>query len=246
MADCLIRLRDVDVSYYINAEGVNSIKQYLLNFGRNKLFVKKRILTGLNLEINKGETVGFLGRNGSGKSTLLRLISGVIPPENGELEVKGTIAPMIALGVGLEPDMTGYENIKLTCSLMGYSKKETKLYLNGIKEFSELSDDSLKMQVKRYSSGMKSRLAFSITTAKQPEILIVDEALAVGDVAFVEKCKNRIHNFKAQGTTILFVSHSLEQVKSICERAVLLDSGKLVMDGTVDEVGKVYNKLLVS
>ncbi|WMJ72086.1 ABC transporter ATP-binding protein [Cytophagaceae bacterium ABcell3] len=237
----IIKVQDVDVSFYVHAQGVNSFKQWLFSFGTKKLFQKKKVLEGISFEINEGDCVGFLGKNGSGKSTILKTIAGIIPPEKGKVEVHGKVAPMLAIGVGLEPELSGYENIKIGCSLMGMGRSKIGSLMDSIVEFSELSNEDLKMQVKRYSSGMKARLGFSMAVSEQPEILIVDEALSVGDQAFKEKCNKRIDEIREKGSTILFVSHSLGEVQRICNKAILLHKGKLIAQGLTKDIINKYN-----
>ena len=186
--DSIISLENIHASFWIHNHGINSIKDYLMSFGLKKPFVRKHVLKGINLEINKGECFGLLGRNGSGKSTLLRVIAGIMPIDKGTRNVYGKVAPVLALGVGLEPELSGYENIKIAGVLMGLTKSEIKNCRSFVREFSELSDDDLKMQVKRYSTGMMLRLSFSIAVSNSPEILIIDETLAVGDQGFQVKC----------------------------------------------------------
>jgi lipopolysaccharide transport system ATP-binding protein len=235
----IISIRNLEVSFLVKGKGVSSLKQYLISLGTKKLFQKKEIIKGLNLDIYPGETFGLLGRNGSGKSTLLRAISGIITPDKGTINVRGRIAPMLALGVGLEPEMTGVENIRLCATLMGFSKTEIEFYMPSIIEFSELSDQ-INLEVKRYSSGMMARLAFSIAVAHDPEILLVDEALAVGDMGFQVKCAKRIEELRLNGSTIVYVSHHLEELKRICDRAALLKDGVILKVGELDEIGELY------
>ncbi len=239
--DVIIKVDNVDVSFYVHNQGMSSFKQWLLSFGTKKLFRKKIVLSNISFEINRGDCIGFIGRNGSGKSTLLKAIAGVIPVEKGTIDVRGKVAPMLAIGVGLEPELSGYENLKIGCSLMGMRKKEIEELIPDIISFSELSDEELKMQVKRYSSGMKARLGFSMAVAKQPEILIVDEALSVGDQQFKEKCNKRIDEIRAGGSTILFVSHSVGEIKRICNKVVWVDRGK--MNGQGDTEGMIQKYL---
>ena len=178
-----IRLTDVDVCFYVRETGAVSFKEVLFSFGRRPFLDKKFVLRNINLEIKHGESIALLGKNGSGKSTLLRVLSGIIEPEKGKIEVNGVVAPLLSLGVGLEYEMTGQENIKLLCALMGMSQAEIKNYTQEIIEFSELGE-AINWQVKRYSTGMMTRLAFSIAIIKQPDILLIDEVLSVGDVGF--------------------------------------------------------------
>jgi ABC-type polysaccharide/polyol phosphate transport system ATPase subunit len=234
-----IKAQGLEVSFLIQRQGLSSIKQYLMSFGGQKMFEQKVILKGVNIEIYKGECFGLLGKNGSGKSTLLRALAGIIPPDKGTIQINGRIAPLLALGVGLEQEMSGIENIKLCCTLMGLTKKEIKDNLPAIVAFSELGND-VHMQVKRYSSGMMARLAFSMVVATNPEILVVDEALAVGDLGFQNKCMTRINELREAGATIIYVSHNHEEIKKLCNRAAWLKDGVIEKIGDVTEVGEAY------
>ena len=240
--DIIIDVKNVDVCFYIHGEGVSSFKQWLFSFGTRKLFHKKVVLKDISFEVDKGDCVGFLGRNGSGKSTILKAIAGVVPPEQGSIVVNGKVAPMLAIGVGLEPELSGYENIKIGCALMGMERAKIKSLINTIVDFSELNDEDLNLQVKRYSSGMKARLGFSMAVAEDPEILIIDEALSVGDASFKEKCSRRIDELRCKGTTILFVSHAIEEVRRICNKAIWINKGTIESSGNVEDVIKSYIK----
>jgi ABC-type polysaccharide/polyol phosphate transport system ATPase subunit len=239
--DIIISAKNLEVSYLVQRQGMSSIKQFFFSLGTKSLFERRKVLTGVSLEVRRGESIGLLGRNGSGKSTLLKALSGIIQPTSGELIVRGRIAPMLALGVGLEKELSGYENIKLCGTLMGMTRKEIDEAMDSIIEFSELGDD-VYMQVKRYSSGMMARLSFAIAIAKDPEILMVDEALSVGDAGFRAKCLQRIHEVRERGSTILYVSLSPEDVETFCDRAAFLKNGKIHMIGTVAEVMPTYLK----
>lgn len=238
--DIIIRVKDVNICFYIHSEGVSSFKQWLFSLGTKKLFQKKTVLKDISFEVKRGDCVGFLGRNGSGKSTILKAIAGIVPADKGSIEVHGKIAPMLALGVGLEPELSGYENIKIGCSLMGMEKSRINELTKSIIEFSELTHEDLSLQVKRFSSGMKGRIGFAMAVAETPEILIIDEALSVGDQKFKEKCSNRIDEIRSQGTTILFVSHAIAEVKRICNKAIWINQGKLEASGEVQEVIEKY------
>lgn len=244
MKEVAIKAEGLDVSFLVQRQGINNIKDFIFTMGVKSPFEKKKVLKGFDLTIYKGECLGILGKNGSGKSTFLRTIAGVMEPDVGNLEVNGKIAPLMALGVGLEPELSGLENIKLVGVLMGMGKKELKDSMDKIVEFSELSEESISMQVKRYSSGMMSRLAFSIAVATDPEILIIDEALAVGDLGFRRKCADRIREIKESGSTILYVSHHLAEIKNICTRAIFLEDGKVRQSGTVEEICDLYEQVL--
>ncbi|MFM7766338.1 MAG: ABC transporter ATP-binding protein, partial [Bacteroidota bacterium] len=201
----IIKAKDLHVSFTIQKQGIKSIKSFLLSMGFQSPFEKKPVLKGVNLEVEKGECLAVMGRNGCGKSTLLRAVAGIMSPTSGSLEVKGRVAPLMTLGVGFEMELTGRENIELVGTLMGFTKDQLQESINNIILFSELNSEEIDMQMKRYSSGMISRLAFSIAAANTPDVLIVDEALAVGDLGFREKCAERIKQIKREGTTILYV-----------------------------------------
>jgi ABC-2 type transport system ATP-binding protein/lipopolysaccharide transport system ATP-binding protein len=238
--DTLISFDNVSISFWQNNMGINSIKDLITK--RKKPFSSKTILKNISFEVKRGESMGILGRNGSGKSTLLRTIAGLIKPQEGKIEVHGSFAPILAIGAGLELELSGYENISLLLSLYGTSRKNSNA-VDGIIEFSELSDEVLRMPVKRYSSGMVARLAFSISLAKQADILIIDEVLSVGDQGFQAKCMEKIHQIKAQGTTILFVSHFPDGVLKICDTAILLENGQITHRGSAKEICDNYTLL---
>jgi ABC-type polysaccharide/polyol phosphate transport system ATPase subunit len=241
--DFIIEAKNLNVSFYIQGHGMGSFKEFILSAGTKKPFTRKQVLFDLNLEIKKGECFGILGINGSGKSTLLRVLSGIIKPDSGSLNVKGTIAPLLALGVGLEQELSGYENIELCSSLMKIPAETIKKNIHYIRTFSELSDEQLHMQVKRYSSGMLSRLGFSIAVAYDPEIFIIDEALSVGDLFFREKCYKRIDEIRQSGATIIFVSQSPEELKRICKRGMILHHGQIRFVGDIDHVEQKYMEI---
>jgi ABC-type polysaccharide/polyol phosphate transport system ATPase subunit len=236
----LITLKDVSVSFWQNNVGVHSVKDLLVQ--RKNPFQNKTILHDISLTIQKGQSVGMLGRNGCGKSTLLRTIAGIIQPQTGTVTVNGTFAPILAIGAGLELELNGYENIALLLSLYGKYRKNMDAISN-IREFSELTDEVLRMPVKRYSSGMVARLAFSISLANEADILIIDEVLAVGDQGFQTKCMEKIFQVKKEGKTILFVSHFPDAVAKICDRAILIEDGRIVENGDVAYVCEKYNAL---
>lgn len=238
--EIIIEAKKLSVSFLIQRHGINNIKDFIITMGVKSPFERKNVLRDLDLTIYKGECLGVMGRNGCGKSTLLRTIAGIMTPDGGSLTVKGKVAPLMALGVGLEPELSGLENIKLVGTLMGLSKKELKNSLASIVDFSELTQDEIEMQVKRYSSGMMARLAFSIAVATDPEILIIDEALAVGDLGFRQKCARRINEIKHSGSTIIYVSHHLDEIKNICTRAIFMEDGKIALSGDVNEVCEYY------
>ena len=214
----------------------------------SKTFKNKRkseepaqVLKDVSFEVKRGDSLGLIGLNGSGKSTMLKTIAGVLKPTKGTVTVGGNIAPLIELGAGFDMDLTARENVFLNGALLGYNRAQMEAQYEDIVEFSELRD-FMDVPVKNFSSGMVSRLAFAIATIGIPDILIVDEVLSVGDFRFQEKCEARIQNMKDQGTTILFVSHSIEQVKKICNKVVWLDHGVLKMFGDAQEICSIYEK----
>ncbi|WMC91702.1 ABC transporter ATP-binding protein [Kineothrix sp. MB12-C1] len=202
-------------------------------------------LKDINININKGETVGIIGRNGSGKSTLLKIITGVLNPTEGEVRHEGRISALLELGTGFNMEYTGIQNIYFNGTLMGLTKKDVDRKINDIIEFADIGD-YINQPVKTYSSGMFVRLAFAVAISVEPEILIVDEALAVGDTRFQVKCMNKFTEFMEQGRTILFVSHDLNSVKRFCKRTIWINNGTVIMDGDTDEVTDSYNDFLGS
>ena len=226
--DCVIRVEDVSMVFNLATERVDSIKEYIL-----------KLLKNIDLEIMRGESVALIGANGSGKSTLLKVIAGVLHPTSGSVQVKGSVAPMIELGAGFDPELTARENIFLNGAVLGHSRKFMEEHFNHIVDFAELWN-FVDVPVKNFSSGMVARLGFSIATEIHADVLIVDEVLAVGDFRFQEKCKQRMAEMLSGGTTLLFVSHSVEQVKQLCKKAVWIKNGVVQMIGDVDEVCSCY------
>ena len=196
-------------------------------------------LQDINLEIKKGETVGIIGPNGAGKSTLLKLMAGVTKPTTGEIKINGQIAPLIELGAGFHPELTGRENVTLNGVILGLSKKEIEKKFKEIVDFAELWE-FIDQPIKHYSSGMYLRLAFSVAVHTSPDILLIDEILAVGDSSFQAKCFAKMEEFKKAGVTIILVSHALGQIQSFCTRAVYLDEHRIIADGNVEEVCEKY------
>ena len=241
----MIKVNDISIKFNLVIEKNFSLKQGCIDFLKRKKREKNEFwaLSNVSFEVKQGEVVGFVGSNGAGKSTLLKVIAGVMKPTKGSVEVYGNICPMIELGAGFDMDLTARENIYLNGAVMGYSKQFIDSKFNEIVEFSELKD-FLEVPVKNFSSGMVARLAFSIATVVDPEILIVDEILSVGDMAFQQKSENKMRSMIGGGTTVLFVSHSIDQIKKICDRAVWLEHGKVQMIGKSDEVCEAYKKSL--
>lgn len=200
-------------------------------------------LKGVSFRVSDGEVVGIVGRNGSGKSTILKIIAGVYRPTSGMLEVNGKVAALIELGAGFHGDLTGRENIVINGLVLGLSRREIAAREERIIQFAELGD-FIDSPVKQYSSGMFMRLAFAVAAEIDPEILLIDEILAVGDAAFQRKCIARIHDFRRQGRTIFFVSHNMSSMRELCTRALLLHEGVLLADGPIKEISEKYNDLL--
>lgn len=212
-------------------------------FQKEKTVERIHALNDLDFTIKKGEVVGILGKNGAGKSTLLKLIARVSKPTTGTVEVNGNIAPLIELGAGFHPELSGEENIYLNGIILGLTEEQVKEKLQSIIDFAELGE-FIDMPVKHYSSGMFTRLAFSIAVSIEPEILLVDEVLSVGDMRFQQKCMKRMNEFRAKGVTIIIVSHNQDLIASFCERAIVLDRGSVLYDGPVGEGMKSYEEQL--
>lgn len=230
------------MKFNLSQEKTDNLKEYVIKFLKMQLrFQPFWALRKVSLEVKQGDRVGLVGLNGAGKSTLLKLISGVMKPTEGSIEVKGRISPLLEIGSGFDPDYTGRENIFLNGALMGYSKDFLESKYQEIVEFSEL-EDFIDVPLKNYSTGMRARLGFSIATSVQPEILILDEVLSVGDARFQEKSRLRMESILGGQVTLLFVSHSTAQVKNMCNRAIWLEKGRLVMDGSAEEVCAKYEE----
>lgn len=239
-----IGLRDISVKYRLIKERPKTLQQYVIDYLKGRRIQTETLwaLQGISLTVNKGDSLGIIGSNGAGKSTLLKVISGVIKPAEGSVNVYGKIAPLIELGAGFDHELTGSENISLNASILGFSKKEIEEKYDSIIDFSELRD-FINTPLKNYSSGMIARLGFSIATEVNPDILIIDEILAVGDASFKKKSKERILEFREKGVTILFVSHSMEDVMNICNKVVWIDHGKIKMFGEPEKVIAEYQSL---
>jgi ABC-2 type transport system ATP-binding protein/lipopolysaccharide transport system ATP-binding protein len=236
----VIRVEDVTMQFNIAKERVDSIKEYFIKLTKRQLvFEKFTALDNISFTITQGEVVGFIGLNGAGKSTILKLISGILRPTTGKIERHGVIAPLIELGAGFDNDLTARENVFLNGAVLGYSRKQMESEYNNIIEFAELWEFE-DVPIKYFSSGMKARLGFSIATIVKPEILIVDEILGVGDVRFKEKSEKRIKTMMSGGTTVLLVSHSIEQIRTLCTRVIWLKKGRIVADGDANEICSAY------
>ena len=240
----MIRIKNVSMKFNMDIEKDFSIKQAFINFFTKKKKKKTEYfwaLKNVTFSVNKGDVVGLIGSNGAGKSTLLKVVSGVMKPTSGKVEVDGVISPMIELGAGFDQNLTARENIYLNGAILGYSKKFLDSKFDEIVEFSELKD-FLDVPVKNFSSGMTAKLAFSIATIVNPEILIVDEILSVGDIKFQEKSKKKMMEMIKGGTTVLYVSHSLQSIKELCTKVVWLEHGKVVKMGDTKEICDEYYK----
>lgn len=240
MADKIIEVKDVTVRFNLAKEHVDNVKEYVIRLLKHQLLFQEFLaLKDVSFEINRGEAWAIIGTNGSGKSTLLKLISGILEPYKGSVSVNGTIAPLIELGAGLDLDLSARENIYLNGALLGYSHKFMEQHFDEIVDFAELHE-FIDVPVKNYSSGMQARLGFSIATIVQPDILIVDEMLAVGDVNFQAKCMRRMKEMMDNGATLIFVSHNMEDVRKMCDHAVWLDHGVMRAVGACEEVSEAY------
>ena len=240
MSEIMIDVNNVSIRFNLERERVNSLKEYLIRSIKGTIeYDEFWALKNISFQVKKGDSVGLIGLNGSGKSTLLKVIAGVLKPTEGSVQVFGSVAPLIELGAGFDFDLTARENVFLNGSILGHSRKMMLEYYDDIVEFSELKE-FMDVPVKNFSSGMLSGLAFAIATIGKPDILIVDEVLSVGDFRFQQKCEKRIQNMMSEDTTVLFVSHSIEQVKMICKHAVWLEKGNIKMIGTSEEVGNLY------
>ena len=238
----MIEVKDVSMHFQLPSDRVTSIKEYAIRMLKRNLSFREFIaLDNVSFDVNKGEVLGLIGHNGAGKSTILKVISGILRPTTGSVKIHGNIVPMLELGSGFDMEMTGRENIFLNGAILGYSESFLKEKYDEIVEFSEI-EQFIDVPLRNYSSGMTARLAFSIATVVEPEILIVDEVLSVGDAAFQEKSKRRMMELMGGGTTVLFVSHSLGQIREMCDRVVWLDHGKVKMYGDTQEVCDAYEK----
>jgi ABC-2 type transport system ATP-binding protein len=239
-APIAISVQDVTQRFRVIHERPDTVRELFSKFSRNRVsYHEFEAVSGVSFDVRKGEIVGLIGRNGSGKSTLLKIVAGVYRPTTGKVLVNGTLAPMIELGAGMHHELTGRENILLNGLLMGYSKELMRSREQRIIEFADIGD-FIDVPVKQYSTGMYMRLAFSVATEVDPDILVVDEILAVGDFTFQQKCFDRLRSFRDLGKTILFVSHSMNQIEDYCDRAILLEKGQLVVNGAPAEAIKAY------
>lgn len=235
-------VQNVSMKFRMPTEKITSLKYYFIKRVKKQIsYVDFHALDDVSFEVKKGEVFGIVGLNGAGKSTLLKIIAGILKPTSGKVIRHGTIAPLIELGAGFNAELSGYENIFLNGLVLGYSRKFIREKIDEIIEFSEL-EQFIHTPLKNYSSGMRARLGFSIATIVQPDILIVDEALAVGDAKFRKKCEKKIQSMLDSDTTILFVSHSIEQVNSLCDRVMWLEKGKVREIGEASVICQKYKE----
>jgi ABC-2 type transport system ATP-binding protein len=241
-----VYLQGVTVSYQAPTERITTIKEYAIKKLTRKISHKSFLaLDNINLSIEKGQVFGIIGRNGAGKSTLLKVIARVLYPTSGRVWINGAVSPLLELGAGFHPELTGIENIFLNGTLLGHSRKEIQQKGNAIIEFSEIGE-FINAPLRTYSSGMGARLGFAVATAWTPDILILDEALSAGDAGFQKKCEGRIQSLLKSGATVLLVSHSASTIKKLCSRAALLDHGHLIAIGTSQEISEKYLHMLAA
>ena len=239
--ETMIEVNDVTMRFHMNLDKILSLKEFVTRKLSGKLAYQDfTALEHVSFSVRRGETFGLIGRNGAGKSTMLKVISGIMKPTQGSVICHGNVVPMLELGSGFDVDLTGRENIFLNGAILGYSEEYLKEKYEEIVAFSEL-EQFIESPIRNYSSGMLARLAFSVASVVQPEILIVDEILAVGDAEFQEKSRKRMMELMSGGTTVLFVSHSLEQIRAMCSRVVWLEHGCVKMLGNTDEVCDAYD-----
>lgn len=237
----MIKVNNVSMCFRITSDKIQSLKEFVVAFLQHKLkYEEFWVFRNISFTVSSGEVVGIIGRNGAGKSTLLKVISGVLKPTEGNVETCGNIVPMLELGAGFDPELSGRENIYLNGAILGYSEEFLKSKYEEIVEFSELRK-FIDMPIRNYSSGMLMRLAFSIATIVQPEILIVDEILSVGDESFQKKSRDRMMELMSGGTTVLFVSHSLDQIRGMCDKVIWIENGTIKMMGDTEEVCEAYH-----
>lgn len=242
MKEKVIQVRNVSMHFNLMTERVDSIKEYLLKLIKGKLLYNDFIaLHDISFDIYKGDILGLIGLNGAGKSTLLKILAGVLKPTSGTVQVKGRIAPLIEVGAGFDPELTARENIFLNGAILGYSRQFLESKFNEILDFAELRD-FVDVPVKNFSSGMYARLGFAIATMVEPDILIVDEVLSVGDFRFQEKCEKRIREMIGHGVTIILVSHDSKLIKEMCSRVIWLEHGAIRKMGSTESICDEYEK----
>ncbi len=242
MAETVVKVENVSVKYRLTEEKIDNLKEYMIKLIKRQLKYKDFLaLDDVSFEIKRGERLAIMGKNGAGKSTLLKCIAGVLKATEGSVTVNGNVVPLLELGAGFDMQYSGAENIYLYGAMLGYQKDFIDSKYDEIEKFADLKE-FINMPVKNYSSGMRARLGFAIATIVEPEILILDEVLSVGDVGFKKKSENKIMEMFDKGTTVLFVSHNEQQVRRLCTKGILLDKGKIVFSGTADETADEYLK----
>jgi ABC-2 type transport system ATP-binding protein len=238
-----ITVKNLHKSFRLPIEQSFGLKQTIFNCLRGiKGYKEQKVLKGINFEVYQGDFLGIVGRNGSGKSTLLKILAGIYYPEKGDITINGNLVPFIELGVGFNPELTGRENVYMNGALLGFSNEEMDKMYNDIWEFAELKDFQ-DQKLKNYSSGMQVRLAFSIAIRARGDILLLDEVLAVGDAAFQQKCTDYFASLKDNHQTVILVTHSMENVRKFCNRAILIDNGEIIKEGDPNKVADAYTKL---
>lgn len=236
----MIDVDHVTIRFNLSSQKVDNLKEYLVKLVKHQLMFQEFLaVKDVSFQVRQGEAWGLIGVNGSGKSTMLKAISGIMKPYKGTITVSGSVAPLIELGAGFDPECTARENIFLNGCVLGHSEKFMKEHFDEIVEFAEIGQ-FLDSPIKNFSSGMKARLGFSVATMVKPDILIVDEILSVGDYKFQQKCMKRMRELLSGGTTLLFVSHNIEQVRNLCDHAVWLDHGEARMQGDINTVCNAY------
>lgn len=240
----IVKVDDVSMRFNLSTEKIDSVKEYFIKLIKREIkYDEFWALRNISFSLNKGDRLGILGLNGAGKSTLLKVIAGVYKPTIGSVSRQGRLVPLIELGAGFDIQYTGAENIYLYGAVLGYSREFIASKYDEIVEFSEL-EQFINVPLKNYSSGMKSRLGFAIATVMEPDILILDEILSVGDAKFRKKSEKRITDMFDDGVTVLFVSHSLDQVKRLCNKAIILEQGEMKAFGNIDEVAEIYQNMI--
>lgn len=239
-----IIVKNVSIKFNLNSEKIDNLKEFVIKKIKGQVnYQEFWAVKNVSFHLKKGERLGVLGLNGSGKSTLLKAIAGVYKPTEGSVKKAGLLMPMLELGAGFDMNYTGRENVFLYGAVLGFNREFMKKHYREIVDFSEL-DEFMNVPLKNYSSGMRARLGFSIATVVKPDILILDEVLSVGDAKFRKKSEAKIMELIEQGTTVLFVSHSLSQVRRICDKALIMEKGNMIAYGDIDEISAEYQKII--
>ncbi|MBR5278786.1 MAG: ABC transporter ATP-binding protein [Clostridia bacterium] len=240
----MVDVDNVTIRFNLASQKIDNLKEYVIKLVKGQLMFQEFLaVKDVSLKVHAGEAWGLIGTNGSGKSTLLKAISGILKPYKGSITVNGSVAPLIELGAGFDPEMTARENIFLNGCVLGHTQQFMKEHFDEIVDFAEIHN-FIDSPLKNFSSGMRARLGFSIATMVKPDVLIVDEILAVGDIKFRQKCMERMDQMLANGTTLLYVSHSINEVKRLCDHAIWIDKGNMVMQGEVNQVCDAYTEAM--